>query len=84
MYSDFLYEMTVNASDCCGRSKAVRLGLSLYAHFYYKNLLSGHVSYTYKINQYLAARMVYSFIRYSDFIYEMTVHAAHYSGRSKV
>ena len=36
-----------------------------------------------KTNQCLAARMIYSFISYSDFIYESTVNAADCSIRSK-
>ena len=33
-----------------------------------------YLSCTFKINQCLAARVVYSFILYSDLIYESTVH----------
>ena len=80
-YSDFLFEITVHALDCSGRSKAVRLGLSFYTHFNYKDLL--YVSCTCKINQCLVAKVVYSFISYCEFIYEMIVHVTHYSGRSK-
>ena len=72
-FSDFIYEMTVNASDCFGRSKTVRLDLSFYTHFNYKELL--YVSYMYKIDQCSAAGMVYLLINNDDLIYEISVHA---------
>ena len=80
-YSDFIYDITVHVSDWSAKSQAVRLGISFYTHFHYKELL--YVSCTYKINQCFAARMAYSFICYSDFVYGMTVHGADISGRSQ-
>ena len=48
----------------------------------YKELM--YVRQMYRINQSLVARMVYLFKSYSDFIYEVTGHAADCSGRSTV
>ena len=61
---------------CCGRSKAVRLVLSLYSY-------SIMLICAYRINQCLAAMIVYSCTSYKDFTQEITVYTAVYSGRSK-
>ena len=74
--------MTVHVAEYSGRSRPVRIGLNLYTNLNYTKLL--HMGYTYKIKQCLSPMMAYSFISYSDIIYEITVHASDCTGGKAV